>query len=71
MPRRAQHAHTIRQLTARIRLYLDQINDDLAHGRLPSVTNGRQVVACGAELCETLRILAELEEAAVRSRNAA
>ena len=71
MPRRAQHAHAIRQLTARIRLYLDQVDADLDHRRLPAVANGRQVAASAGELCEELRVLAELEEAAARSQSAA
>lgn len=69
--RRQQRAHTIRQLTARIRRYLDQIDADLDHHRLPSLANGRQVAAGGGELCEQLALLAELEETAARMRGAA
>ncbi len=69
--RRQQHADTIRHLTARLRRYLDQIDADLDHKRLPPVANGRQVVSGGTELCEELRVLAELETQAAKNGAAA
>ena len=66
-----QHAQFARQSAARIKACAEQILLDVAHGRPPVRSNGRQIVADALALCEALAAMAACEEIQARLTRAA
>jgi hypothetical protein len=65
------HAQFARQSAVRVKACAEQILLDIAHGRPPVRSNGRQIIADALALCEALAALAAYEEITARLAAAA